>query len=576
MAMQDDGIDQIKVSQVSLDVPSLGQITGLCYDGETCQYLGIPYATIPGRFRRPQPAPAWPSGSWDGTKLGPYCPQPPRDFYPIPVPRRPWLEGPSTSESECLNLNISVPHQPGKASGALPVMVFLHGGAFAYAAGSAAMYDGRELAKISRDDEGTPTIIISINYRLGVLGFLAGHDIKAYNESFGESGVGNYGLWDQIEALRWVQKHIAGFGGDPARVTLFGQSAGGVSTNVHLLRNEALFSSAILQSGVLPLCGIMTESEYEIIYRKMLLTLGIDESLSSQERLQKLIEIPEPELTKAMVEVFITPVVTISPCDDGVIIPSPMPTYSSFTEFKAPEWCTRIMIGDAASEAIIWNKAFRYLTSSTDVFHAYAEKVVGKDAAKTLLRDIYNFNDSTLSPSALLHKIDKFATDSLFLAMNYDFMCAYPDCYAYHFDEPSPYDNEWGGLAHHSFENIFIWSVLRHTLPPAQVAQSKRMSGMWLQFANGKAPWEQFGAEGKMMVFGPKGRAEVKTREQDKDRGYDKWEQVRKAGLVDQWGLLADDICMRRRDILNPAVKPQAMEVPDWPKDPSEKAIGVL
>lgn len=105
-------------------------------------------------------------------------------------------------------------------------MVFLHGGAFAYAAGSAGMYDGRVLADISRDTQ-IPTIIVTLNYRLGVLGFLASEEIMAYNKSHGEAGVGNYGLWDQVEALRWIQKHIRAFGGDPSRVTLFGQSAGG-------------------------------------------------------------------------------------------------------------------------------------------------------------------------------------------------------------------------------------------------------------------------------------------------------------------------------------------------------------
>lgn len=106
-------------------------------------------------------------------------------------------------------------------------MVFLHGGAFTYAAGSAAMYDGKVLADISRDDAGSPTIIVTINYRLGVLGFLASKEIREYNASFGEDGVGNYGIWDQVEALRWVNQHIKAFGGDPERVTLFGQSAGG-------------------------------------------------------------------------------------------------------------------------------------------------------------------------------------------------------------------------------------------------------------------------------------------------------------------------------------------------------------
>ena len=82
------------------------------------------------------------------------------------------------------------------------------------------------LADVSRDETGSPTIIVTLNYRLGVLGFLASREIREYNASFGEEGVGNYGIWDQVEALRWMQKHISAFGGDPDRVTVFGQSTG--------------------------------------------------------------------------------------------------------------------------------------------------------------------------------------------------------------------------------------------------------------------------------------------------------------------------------------------------------------
>lgn len=156
------------------------------------------------------------------------CPQPPRDFMYIPNPERPWVENPSMSSTDCLNINISVPTPPGESTrqALYPVMVFVHGGAFVYGAGSAAIYDGRRLAEISHDLE-IPTIIVTITYRVGVYGFLASKEIKEYNQQFNEGGVGNYGLWDQIEALRWIQQHVPAFGGDPSRVTFFGQSAGG-------------------------------------------------------------------------------------------------------------------------------------------------------------------------------------------------------------------------------------------------------------------------------------------------------------------------------------------------------------
>lgn len=147
------------------------------------------------------------------------------------------------SGTECLNINISVPTPPAESAGKAkyPVMVFFHGGAFVYSAGSAGIYDGRRLAQISQQDLGIPTIVISVTFRLGVYGFLASREIREYNASFGETGVGNYGLWDQIEALRWIQKYISAFGGDPDKVTVFGQSAGGgkdiLTTSIQTHRN---------------------------------------------------------------------------------------------------------------------------------------------------------------------------------------------------------------------------------------------------------------------------------------------------------------------------------------------------
>ncbi|KAJ5646846.1 Carboxylesterasetype B [Penicillium lividum] len=487
---------------------------------------------------------------------------------------RPGVYNPPTSENECLNLNISVPYTPQspELEAGLPVMVFLHGGAFTYAAGSAGIYDGRVLADISRDAQ-MPTIIVTLNYRLGVLGFLASKEIMEYNKSHGEDGVGNYGLWDQVEALRWIQKHIRAFGGDPSRVTLFGQSAGGVSTNVHLLRDEPLFSGAMLQSGLLPLCGIMTVEQYQNIYEKTLQTLGIPADLSPKERFTQLLEFDESRLTASMVDVFMIPVVTLALCDDQVLIKSPMPSYSSFDKFQPPAWCQHIMIGDAGNECIIWNKSYRDLKA--EALLSRCAEVVGLDAAQKLL-SIYNITPS-LSPAETFYAIEEFTTDGMYLSMNYDAMRAFPDCFAYHFDEPSPYENEWGGLAHHSLENVFIWSPLRHTLPAAQQMQSDRMAKLWLKFAQGEEPWARFGPDKKMMIFA-NGSAEIKTPVEDASRGYERWEQVQKAGLQEAFGKLSDDLCILRGNLLDVNVKPGALEVPQIVPTVGQKTteIGIL
>lgn len=163
--------------------------------------------------------------------------------------------------------------------------------------------------------------------------------------------------------------------------------------------------------------------------------------------------------------------------------------------------------------------------------------------------------------------------------MNYDFMRANPTCYAYHFDEKSPYDNEWGGLAHHSLENIFIWNVLRHTLSPAQQEQAATISSMWLRFAGGQEPWQSFGREQKMMIF-EKGRTKLSTPAEDPKRGYSAWKQIREMGgaeLVEEWGEFAFQLCIMKRELLDPSVAPRPIEVGALDKITSEgREPGVL
>jgi para-nitrobenzyl esterase len=192
-------------------------------------WLGIPYAAAPVgdlRWRPPRPAPAW-DGVRDATKVGFKCPQ------------NTVITAGGGAE-DCLNLNVWTPSPtPGEP---LTVMVWIHGGAFVFGAGSDPFYSGAELAR-SRG-----VVVVTLNYRLGGLGFLA-HPALADEDDQHTSG--NYGLRDQIAALEWVQRNIAGFGGDPARVTLFGESAGGFSTCLHYAtrRTETLFSAAIVESG---------------------------------------------------------------------------------------------------------------------------------------------------------------------------------------------------------------------------------------------------------------------------------------------------------------------------------------
>ena len=202
-----------------------GAVRGMASGGVT-EFLGIPYAAPPVgalRWRPPQPAARW-FGVRDATQFGPHCPQLASPF------------GQASTSENCLFLNVFTPSWR-RARRHHPVMVWIHGGALV--TGESDDYLPTKLVQ-----EGVT--VVTINYRLGALGFLA-HPALA--DARGQSG--DYGLMDQQAALRWVQRNIANFGGDPRNVTVFGESAGGLSTLSQVASPQArgLFDKAIVESG---------------------------------------------------------------------------------------------------------------------------------------------------------------------------------------------------------------------------------------------------------------------------------------------------------------------------------------
>jgi para-nitrobenzyl esterase len=215
-----------------------GLVTGR-FDGEVRSFKDLPFAAAPIgdlRWKAPKPAPKW-SKTLDCAKYGPSA------IQTDPLPFMMWTEefmAPRQPLSEdCLNLNIWTAAK--NAEEKRPVIVWIHGGGFVSGSGSAPLYDGTEMAKKG-------VVFVSINYRLGVFGFMAHPDLSkesAHNSS------GNYAILDQIAALEWVKNNIAAFGGDPTRVTIAGQSAGAFSVNALVISPLAkgLFHRAIAQSG---------------------------------------------------------------------------------------------------------------------------------------------------------------------------------------------------------------------------------------------------------------------------------------------------------------------------------------
>lgn len=215
---------------------SSGALSGKV-EGKAEAFLGVPYAAPPlgeGRWRDPQPAVAW-RGERDATRYGATCYQSLAGAWG-PYSQE-FVAGGPISE-DCLTLNV---WKPAGAAKGLPVLVFIHGGAFQGGAGSLPIYNGSKLA-------ARGAVVITINYRVGVLGFLAHPELSA--ESPHQSS-GNFGLLDQVAALRWVQQNVARFGGNPANVTVSGESAGAASVNDLMVSplGKGLFAKAVSFSG---------------------------------------------------------------------------------------------------------------------------------------------------------------------------------------------------------------------------------------------------------------------------------------------------------------------------------------
>jgi para-nitrobenzyl esterase len=214
-----------------IDAPA-GVVEGRA-EGALKVFKGIPYAQPPvgpARWTPPKPMARW-SGVRPAVSFGPACVQP--EFRTGSI----YAGEPPVMSEDCLSLNIWAPQDARKA----PVLVWIHGGALTTGSSSEPLYDGARLAQRG-------VVVVSINYRLGVLGYLAHPALSAKSP---DRVSGNYGLLDQIEALRWIRANISAFGGDPAQVTIAGESAGALSV-MYLMASppaRGLFSRAIAQSA---------------------------------------------------------------------------------------------------------------------------------------------------------------------------------------------------------------------------------------------------------------------------------------------------------------------------------------
>ena len=386
-----------------------GKVQGIERDG-VVQLRGIPYATA-ARFAAPQPVPEW-SDVRECAAFGPIAPQ-------NPSPLETMLGAGSAPTSEdCLSLNVFT---PALDDGARPVLVWIHGGGFTAGAGSIPWYSGSRLAR-----EGD-VVVVTINYRLGTFGFM---DVASLLGSE-HAGAGNNGLRDQIAALEWVRDNIGAFGGDPAKVTIFGESAGGMSVATLLGTPSAtgLFRTAIAQSGAaesvlskdtadeiaqrfLAECGLSSDDP------AALLTLSVEAMLAAQQSLSTTLAKEAQQL------------LPFAPVVDGTVLPEhPLAAIRQGSSADV-----RLLTGTTADE---WN-LFHVMSKANGAMddsglHRRVVHAVGADRAEELT-DLYRAGRPGASPDELWCAM---ATDRVFRAP-----CAHlaeaqsahqPDTYVYEF-----------------------------------------------------------------------------------------------------------------------------------------------
>lgn len=505
-------------SKPAIVTTKYGKVEGDFIDGLYI-FKGIPYAAPPTgelRWLPPQPPKPW-QGVKPAKKFGAIAPQ-------TPMPDGLIAHEPQEQSEDCLFLNIWTQGLDNKRR---PVMVWIHGGAFTIGSGSEAMYDTGTLSK--RGD----VVLVSINYRLGTLGFLRLKDATGGKIP----ATGNEGLMDQVAALKWVKENIDAFGGDPKNVTVFGESAGGMSIGCLMAMPSAkgLFHKGILESGVGSTAG--PKDEADRIGEIFLKVAGIKKDDVKALRAltpAQLLQLEMKMRTAAAGPGEVAKITTTAPVVDGEIIPD----IPNKTAKKGYSKVILTIIGTNLEE---W-KLFAMMQpdigklSEADMIKRLGV-FVQEDSAKQLVAAYKKAREKRGQPVTPVELLSAVQSDLMFRMPAIELAEAQRDngqkVYTYLFDWKSPV---MGGAlgACHALEIGFVFGSYDDTFcgsGPDADKLARNMQDAWFTFARTGNPscecigkWPEYGAKRQTMMLGKTCRVEAAPYDEERQA----WDNTRR------------------------------------------------
>ncbi|KAK9466131.1 Alpha/Beta hydrolase protein [Lipomyces arxii] len=521
----------------------LGELKGIVKDdGRITQFRGVPFASVPARFRQATPLTTLDGSTRDFSEWGFVCPQ----IYDPQFIAGTAFGGPidrleyTFDEFKCLNLTITVPTFAIKdTSKALPVMVWVHGGGLKI--GGGANFGLEDCTKIVEQsmEMGTPVITVALQYRLGPLGFASSKELFEEAKKNGENP-GNFGLWDVILGFDWISKFISGFGGNDSDITAFGESAGSIILSYLIIskgHGRKLFKRAIMQSGVATTMAPSEVSAEQANFDKVYAACVKNRPYfpSAQDKVDGLRAANIDDILK--VNPFFGPNYRV--VVDGVLFEKKY----SIDEVTALtfdcDWIESILIGDCQFEGILFRQWVEMIVNKTgspnSLFYGQLNDMYGSAVAARLpeildsfslekYRDYSPSKIAVMAMSAMMYiknkvtpitipeedimKMSMMVGSIVFQAQSYH-IARYSGkkkhdikTYLYHFDKINPFPGMGHGFSHHYLDVIYLFKNTvgriielegikgNQEKVDFEINFSNNFTGKFISFAAGQEPWD--------------------------------------------------------------------------------------